>query len=471
MKNNGAWGRWLSGSVLVGAMLGCRADTIFLTDGREINGTITSEDQQTIVIKTTRGVSRSIRRAEIDTVVRDKAKAVVKDEPKSVVGPPPPIGGPAGTKPVAPQTGVVPAAAPLTGATVKLPPIPNTAASVNPATPDAASDNATSPKIVAVPSALTNPKPGTATGPIPIGGFPENSKRMTARKEALFADAMDAIKAGARNLEDASREAAISDIRALGSDAIPYLWAGVQSENVDVRTVSMKLIGQLSGRTCIKRVLETFYMTMPEASAAAIWNVPFVDETIKTMTSITGQSFVNVEARRVGVQDGLKKYIEWYKTNFKALPKQIGEPELDANDPGFDTKLATLRELKLVKREWPRVETVLPADLVAGPNKTAPEKPAEPIANDVERKGDKKFGNSIPTVADEGSALKRPNDKPTTAATDENPLQRAVDRRSNENPSSVQNQRRDPRDEVPSQKPGLDADPLQRPVDARKQQQ
>ncbi len=96
----------------------------------------------------------------------------------------------------------------------------------------------------------------------------------------------------------------------------------------------MTLIGQLNGRNCIKRVIETFYATMPEASAAAIWNVPFVQETMTTVSRITGQTFVTVEARRVGVQDGLKKYIAWYNANYKSLPRQIGEPEIDATKAG-----------------------------------------------------------------------------------------------------------------------------------------
>ena len=203
-------------------------------------------------------------------------------------------------------------------------------------------------------------------------------------------------------------------------------------------------------------------MTMPETSAAASWNVPFVDETMKTCISITGQTFITVKARRLGVQDGLKKYVDWYKTNCKTLPRQVGEPELDPNDKDYDSKLATLRELKLSKHEWSSAGS-LPTDYISGPNTNGPTRPTEPIIKDAERVDDKKFGDSVPTVS-EDKALKRSTDQPG-APEDDEALKRPVDRRVNGNPNLPQNQRRDPPGEVPSQTTDLPKDPLLRPQD------
>ena len=490
MNINGSMQRWISSALLCGAAAAgcCRADTIFLTDGREINGTIVNEDQQTVVIKTTRGTNRSVRRAEIDTIVREKAKVAgkeVKDEPKQP-GVPTPAPPPAsvstapGAKPVVPGPNASPsapntAAPPLTNVAPTTPPPrvpgpPTPITPITPALPDAAASTPP-PKAPPVGPTATAVRPPAPSGPLPISGFPENTKRMSPRKEALLADALETIKVGSKNLEDTTREPALADIRALGSDVVPYLWAGIQNDDAEIRTACMKLIGQMNGRTCTKRVLETFYMTMPESSAAAIWNVPFVDETMKTMITITGQTFITVEARRLGVQDGLKKYIDWYKANFRILPRQVGEPDLDPNDAGFDAKLAAVRELKLTKREWPRAGGNLPVDVISGPNKTAPEKNQPGVITDAERPVDKRFGDSIPTVP-EGNALKRPSDRPG-APEDDEALKRPIDRRVNQVPSAPQNQRRDAPTEIPSQKPELPDDPLLRPQDRQrlKQQQ
>lgn len=455
MISSNSFQRWMLSALMcgVGAMGLCRADTIFLTDGREVSGTIVNEDNQTVVIKTTRGTTRSIRRAEIETIVREKAKVVEKAIPKTVD---------ATNAPVVP---VKPGAPPTSGDIVGSKPIAPVTPSETSKTPDAgvSSKEAPSSPIVNAPPTSTRDLATSTENPMP--GFPEGAKRMSSRKEALFRDAMETIKASSKNLEDASRGAAISDIQALGSEAVPYLWAGVQNDNAEVRTACMKLIGVMNGRTCTKRVIETFYMTMPESSAAAIWNVPFVEETIRTVTSITGQSFVTVEARRVGVQDGLKKYLEWYKDNFKTIPRQIGEPEIDPNDKDYESKLTKARELKLSKREWAHAGE-LPASQVAGPNKTAPEKPPTPVIKDAEREADKKYAQTVPTV-DDDKALKRPTDKPGIVE-DDQAYKRGVDRRNEQSPSAPQ--RRDPPSDGPGQSSVPEKDPFQRPQDAVRQQ-
>ncbi|MEI6231984.1 MAG: hypothetical protein WCT04_02965 [Planctomycetota bacterium] len=494
--------RWLSNVVLCGATVAtvCHADTVYLLDGREVNGTIINEDQQTVVVKTSRGGNRSIRRTEIDTIVREKIKTIAKDEPKAPEATRPAgtanpvIGGPSSAPLVVPTPGAtsknlpnIPATTPTTNVPalptspvgnvpVKAPVVPgDPIRSTAPEGPITQPGNAAQPRVPSGPQPII-PAPATtapiaptttaqitaasrdtaASGALPVTNFPEFSKRMSKRKEALFADAMDTIKVAYKNPEDTTRAAALSDIRALGSDVVPYLWAGVQNDDAEVRVACMKLIGQLNGRNCTKRVIETLYMTMPQTSVAAFWNVPFVDEMKSTLTAITGQSFITVESRRLGVQDGLKKYIEWYKANFKSLPRQIGEPELDPTEKNFDAKLAELRELKLTKREW-SAQGGMPVDNIAGPNKTSPPKPAATVGRDSEREADRKFGDAVPTVSDD-NVLKRPNDKPGTVDNDQ-VLKRPGDRDSNPN------NRRDP----PSETTEPVKDPLVRPQDLRKQ--
>ena len=231
----------------------------------------------------------------------------------------------------------------------------------------------------------------------------------------------------------------------------------------------MRLIGQMNGRTCVKRVIETFYMSMPEASPAAQSNVPLITETIKTVATITGQSYITVDPRRQPVQDGLKKYIDWYNLNFKNLPRQIGEPELDGNDPDYERKMTEARKLQLTKKEWPRPAFV-PTDIIAGPNKTAPAKPDDEVPADASnRPADKNFGKQLPTV-DDANALKRPQDVPGVLD-DNDALKRPNDKRNDAVPNATQNASRDPVAPIPDTgKDGKAIDPFKRPQDALKDQ-
>ena len=181
----------------------CRADTIFLTSGAEVNGTIESEDGQIIVIRTRNGSTRSVRKADIDTIVRD-AKVAPKAAPIPTPAPVAPVNPIDQTRPIAPRapTAVAPE-------TVTVAP----KASEKPA-----------PEVRIVAAGVNDTKPdaertGNASNLIP--NFPPNSKRMSKRKEQLFLDSLETIKTVSLKLEDTSHETAIADIQSLGSEAMP----------------------------------------------------------------------------------------------------------------------------------------------------------------------------------------------------------------------------------------------------------
>jgi hypothetical protein len=161
----------------------------------------------------------------------------------------------------------------------------------------------------------------------------------------------------------------------------------------------MTLVGQLNGRSAVKHVIEVFYSAMPDTGEAATYQVPFIRAAKATLPAITGQSFINVEADKSLVQDGLKKYIEWYEKNYDRLAPQLGEQEIEPTDPEYDKKLAAARKLKLAKKSWPRPP--LPADIVSSPSN----KP-RPMEKDVIRENDRNYGNSIPKL-NRDDALKR----------------------------------------------------------------
>src|SRR4029077_14335464 len=65
--------KWFAAWVLMAACA-LRADTVFLTNGVEINGEIVHQDDQTIVVRVASGKTRSIRSADVDTIIREKTK-------------------------------------------------------------------------------------------------------------------------------------------------------------------------------------------------------------------------------------------------------------------------------------------------------------------------------------------------------------------------------------------------------------
>ena len=399
-------------AMMVGALgIGCHADTVFLTDGTEVNGTIVEENNTTVAVKKANGAIQSFRRADVDTIVYDKKKneevAQVKKEPvpvvatapatKSVVEEPKPdlskpdkgdknitpdrITPDRGDKNITPDKGD------------KNPPVKIDVATTernekpSPATTPATSDKPDSKKEEA-----SKKEEDKWSAPAGLAGFPDHAKRMAKDKEELFMTNLERMTSTDPNVRAGARAA----VAALGPDVLPYVVAGIQHQNVEARSTCMELVGQLNGRSATKQVIEVFYSAMPDNDAAPSFQVPFIRAIKETLSSITGQSFIYVQPDKALVLDGLKKYIAWYNENFDRLPPQLGEAKIEPTDPEYAKKLKEARKLKLEKKSWPRPPS--PADLVTG-SKTPP-------ASDSERPADKAFRSTVPTVKRE-DATKR----------------------------------------------------------------
>jgi hypothetical protein len=65
----------LLATIVLGLSAGfCAADTVFLNDGTEVEGTIVESNDHTVVIRQSNGAVRSIRKSDVDTVVSSKSK-------------------------------------------------------------------------------------------------------------------------------------------------------------------------------------------------------------------------------------------------------------------------------------------------------------------------------------------------------------------------------------------------------------
>jgi hypothetical protein len=312
----------------------CRADTVFLKNGTELDGEVLEDNGTTVVLKQQNGPARSLRRADVETIVYTR----------------------------------------------KLPSLPGVGTGAAKAGEDA------QPK----PEEKAAEKKDEAwTAPSGLSAFPKNAKRMDKVKEAAFMAALDQLA----NPSEEQRQPAKTQIAAMGAPVLPYLAAGACHINVDARTECMNLIGQLNGQSVVKQVVEVFYAAMPESGPAATYQVPFIRAIKMTLPAISGESFNFGEPNKMSVQTALKQYITWYNDNYDRLPPQVSDPQIEPTDPEYTRKLKEARQLKLVKIEWPRPP--LP-DSETGTHKNNDRPDA--TSDSLERPADKVFKDTIPKV-------------------------------------------------------------------------
>ncbi len=396
----------LLASVAAACCWPCRADTVYLKNGNEVEGTVLEDNNNTVVIKQRNGVSRSFRRTDVDTVVYDRRITTQPAAPSES----PRADGPASKAPAAevkptPESKLDPKANPKSD-----PKVDAKAANVKPGVkPDdkapVALDEAKKADDKTAQESGKGAKENKEeewVAPPGLPGFPKKAKRLGKLKEDAFMAALEKLA----GKDEAVRRAAKDEIAELGADVLPYLVAGIQHVNVDARTTCMALLGQLNGRSAVKAAIEVFYSAMPDEGEAATYQVPFIRAIKTTLPAISGQTFITVEPDKSMVQDGLKRYIAWYNENFDRLPPQLGEEKIEPTDPDYAGKLKKARALTLAKKVWPR--PTMPTDMVSSGNKNN-DRPAVP-SGAGERPADQAYKDSYGKVGRE-DALKRPQDK------------------------------------------------------------
>lgn len=299
--------------------LGCRADTVYLSNGTEVNGTVVEDNGTTVVVKLPGGALRSYRKSDVDAVVYDK-KAARGAEPAARVA--------AETEPAA----VVPGQVESGDAKKK--------------EGEGEAKGAEGAKDAKDEKDKWTPPPG-------LPGFPKNAQRMEENKERQF---MGLLK----DLEDpdsTTRESAKAGMQGLGNGVLPYVVSVIQHSNVDVRTEALLMIAQLNGRPAIKQTIEALFAAVPADGDLPRFQELYIRAFKSVLPSITGQDFLpagEIQTEPQAVRDGLGKYIAWYEENFDRMPKQLGETEVEATDPDYATKLKDARKLNLSKKAFLR---------------------------------------------------------------------------------------------------------------------
>lgn len=375
-KGNGhfPWSGLLACAVLLCFSAAARADTIFFTDGAEIEGKILRVTAHTVVVRLPNGRTCVYQKRNVEMIVYER-----DDEEKEAAGKTTEPGRAGTTAKKEAAVGAQP------DQTKK-------------AAPPAGEGGGSGGEAAAGKKTEGGKNTAEDEKPPPLAAFPKGEKRLEEKDERRLLELM-------RRLADSDatvRAKASAGIYAFGKDAVPYLAAGLYDGNVRARSTCAKLLGKLGARKAIKQLIEVLYAALPETDRPATYQVPFIRALKPTLARVTGRRFISVQPSSVLVQEGLKKYIAWYNENIDGLPRQLGEPELDRTAADYVEQLHKARALKLEKHAWPRPPTV--AELGAG-EKELPKGAGE-------RKADKDFARSLPKVDREsGGGMFREKDR------------------------------------------------------------
>jgi hypothetical protein len=420
MRTIARWG--LLSALALGAATAADAETVFLKNGEEVTGQIIERSPIAIVVKEERtGRLRTIRRSEIDLILAQPAEK-----------PPPPLepepdakGGLAPAKAATTEPGE---AAPAGGT----PKAGETAAKQEPGAGEAKAGETAAKQEPGAGEAkagetAAKQEPGageakageTAAKQEPGAGEAEAGETAAkqepgagepkaAEKPTLPPDVQKVVDEAMLQLDSDDppvRAQAKQDLLAQGVQIIPALTEGLYHRKSEARAVCADILGDMSARNAIKQLIEAFYAAMPDRGECATYQRVFVRALGAALAKVTGQHFLDVEARSPLVQEKLAKYVLWYNDNYDRLPAQVGEPRIAPTDQEYPRKLKEARALKLEKREWPRPP--LSADIIQGQDKV--EAPAGAAGA---RKTDVEFGKSFTrTDRESGGGLIREGDK------------------------------------------------------------
>jgi hypothetical protein len=381
-------------------------ETVFLKDGEEVVGQIVARTPNAIVVKEWRtGLLRTIKRVDIDMILAEPAAppgrvtAPTPEPPKAEAAKTAKAAKPkAGeTTPAKTSQGKQPKAGETKAAGAgeggKAEPGKETAAGEE-GKAEPGKETAAGEEGKAEPGKETaageegKAEPGKEPGKAAEGENAEAKKpEVSPELKKIFADAMVQLDSE----DPTERAAGKRAIEEAGTDIIPALVEGLNHKRTEARAAVADLLGSMNARNAVKQLIESFYAALPDAGRPAAYQTVFIRALGNALSNVTGQTFITTEAKNELVQGACQQYVDWYNSNYDRLPKQVGEPEIKPTDPDYVAKLKEVRQLKLVKRDWPRPP--MPADIIQGQ-----EKVEMPEGAPTTRKDDIEYGKSVQRV-------------------------------------------------------------------------
>jgi len=365
----------------------CQADTVFLKNGDEIAGDIVEEGHNAVVIKDgATGALRSVSRANIDIIVYDR-KAEVQPAIVAKAEPPPEVKAPKeGEKKEGEGEKKEGEGEKKEGEGEKKEGAPAAKEGEKKEGEPAAKEG----EKTAEKGKEGEKKAEGKEGEKKEGAAEEKPKKVN--RPELTQDEKDRIEDLMKDMDTNDPDArgkAKEKLEKIGTKVIASLTDGLYHKRTEARAACATLLGQMNARNAVKQLIEVFYAAVPDKGEPATYQVVFLRGVKTALMSTTGESYLNHEMDKPLVQDGLKKYIEWYEKNFDRLPPQIDEPEIEPTDAEYLKKIKEARALKLVKKEWPRPELSVEHAL----GKTRPFPPGQ-----AERPQDLDYKNAFPVT-------------------------------------------------------------------------
>lgn len=179
-----------------------------------------------------------------------------------------------------------------------------------------------------------------------------------AEEERELADRLKALVEEMASEDPETRSRARLAIESEGEKAVPALTEALSHGSTFVRTTAAVLLGGLGARASVRDMIVALRSAVPELAKVKPWQRAFVRALRDGLRGITGRNFGlrHRGARQRGAVDG---WVKWWDGEASedepgAVPKgacadwdtpQLGEPELDEDDPEYARKLWEARRV------------------------------------------------------------------------------------------------------------------------------
>ena len=183
----------------------------------------------------------------------------------------------------------------------------------------------------------------------------EADKRLTERLKRLVEDL------GAEGPE--TRASARRAIEGEGRKAVPALTEALFHKSTVARAAAAEMLGRLGARESVRDMLVALRSAVPDSRRVRPWQRSFVKALRDCLRRVTGQSF-GLNARAADQGEAVAKWIEWWEEKPAepgAVPQgayarwetpQLGEEELDEEDPEYAKKLWDARRVGALRHSY-----------------------------------------------------------------------------------------------------------------------
>jgi hypothetical protein len=155
-----------------------------------------------------------------------------------------------------------------------------------------------------------------------------------------------AIMARMASDDSAEREAAQAEMARLGPKIVPALVDGLRDSRARVRRGCAAALRRLRATGAIKPLIEELVAGTPgKGSEVPRDSVYYLEAVSRALDGIAGKT-VNYNPRRESRFGKLQTWVDWWNSNWKRFPRQVGEPVLDEEAEDYEEQLRKAKEIE-----------------------------------------------------------------------------------------------------------------------------